>query len=72
MKKKLLGITFILVAVSLASRPASASLECAHSCIEANGNCFTWCGGCPYEVVGTCVNYDGCYWIQCSCHPELC
>jgi hypothetical protein len=72
MKKKLLGIGFILAAVSLTPSSASASLECAQSCIEAYANCYTLCGDCPFDAVGTCQNYNGCYYRECSCRPDLC
>jgi hypothetical protein len=72
MKTKLLGMIFVLFIVSLATSPASASLECARSCIEANANCYTLCGDCPFDAIGTCQNYNGCYYRECNCRPDLC
>lgn len=72
MKKKLLGIVLVLVLVSLATSPVSASPECAQSCIEAYANCYIFCGGCPFDAVGTCQYYDGCYYRACQCRYDLC
>jgi hypothetical protein len=70
-KKLFLCVVALILVFLSTSKSLSASPECPLSCLEARQHCSNFCEGCPYEY-SSCLYYSGCFYVGCTCRPDLC